>query len=394
MEYITTKEAAAKWGISTSRITLLANEGRIPGAQRLGKSWLIPAIATKPPAQKADHSRKDGTTREKTDEFFFPLFHFRPDWSSSKEAQLSEQGKKLLLVETAVLECRFTDAYPLLAPILEHPEDISTEVAGLWNAGICCLALNKPMDFSKVYLRLQMLFSEDFPHRDDLSIILEVLNTYIQTMDSAANSDIHCLDLHEQCLPLICSQIGYAQLSKETLKLGLADTALLELNLRLLKTTGVVIAVQLMHCYLLGIYYLRQNMVEAQKHGKAIVQIAYENKFYFPLVSYYSYFAPVLDPIIAQYPEDFQKHCHTIISLFEKNYTDFLSSLSQYEAISKITAEERPYILGVLTGLTNTAIAEKMGVSQQTVKRKLTKVCEKLGVETRKELLEYLHNYM
>ena len=48
MEYITTKEASEKWGISTTRITILANQGRIPGAQRLGKSWLIPASATKP----------------------------------------------------------------------------------------------------------------------------------------------------------------------------------------------------------------------------------------------------------------------------------------------------------------------------------------------------------
>ena len=30
MEYISTKEASAKWGISTTRITILANEGRIP----------------------------------------------------------------------------------------------------------------------------------------------------------------------------------------------------------------------------------------------------------------------------------------------------------------------------------------------------------------------------
>ena len=103
MEYISTKEASKKWGISPIRITLLANEGRIPGAYRLGKSWLIPATATKPERKKANRSN-----------------------STKKEPENSE-------------------------------------------------------DFSKAFLRLQMLLAADFPHRDDLAIILDCLKTYVQT---------------------------------------------------------------------------------------------------------------------------------------------------------------------------------------------------------------------
>lgn len=391
MEYISTKEASAKWGISTTRITILANEGRIPGAKRLGKSWLIPVSATKPPILKANHS---GAAKKKTNSFSFPLYHFRPDWNAINEAQLTEQQQKLFLAETAVLECRFSDAYPVLEAILDSPDDIITEIGCLWNAGVCYFSLNKPKDFARIFLRLQILFDKDFPHRDDLLIILEVLNTYIQTVDSAANNFSCNLDIHEQCLPLTCTQIGYMQLSKEIMKPGLADTTLMELILRLLKNSGVVAAVQIFHCHMLSIYYIRQNLEEAEKHAKAIVQIAYENNIYFPMVSYHSFLAPVLSPIIAQYPEAFVNHCHEIIAQYDKNYSTFLSTISESEGFAKVSPEDHPYILGVMTGLTNASIAEKMGVSQQTVKRRISKVCEKLGVETRKELLEYLHTYM
>jgi len=48
MEYMTAKEAAAKWGISERRVQVLCEQGRIDGVQRLGKAWAIPKTTIKP----------------------------------------------------------------------------------------------------------------------------------------------------------------------------------------------------------------------------------------------------------------------------------------------------------------------------------------------------------
>lgn len=92
MEYISTKEASAKWGISTIRITILANEGRIPGAKLMGKNWLIPVNATKPPERKSSR-KKDANKKEPV--FSFPLYHFRPDWYSIQAEQFSKEQQIL-----------------------------------------------------------------------------------------------------------------------------------------------------------------------------------------------------------------------------------------------------------------------------------------------------------
>lgn len=391
MEYITTKEASEKWGISPNRITILANQGRIPGAQRIGKSWLIPVGATKPPARKSTPSRN---VKKETSNFSFPLYYFRPDWNHTKEAELTKQQRKLLLAERAVLECRFSDAFQILQPILSKPDDITTEIGCLWNAGICCIALNKPDDFSRIYLRLQLIMADDFPHRNDLVIILEVLKTYVVTISSIAQNDTFNTDINEQALPLTCLQIGYAHMSKEAMKPGTADTTLLELNLRFLETTSSIIAMEMMHCYLLGIYLIRHDLVLAEKHAKAAVQIAFENKLYFPIVTFHRYFAPVLSPIIELYPEDFQNHYYEMISQYEENFTAFLASMDEYSVISNLTDTDFPYIYAVMMDLSNSTIADKLGVSLQTVKRRLTKLYELLGVNTKKEMRDYLHNYM
>ena len=46
--YLSIREAAEKWGVSDRRINQYCSEGRIPGAERIGKAWVIPADAEKP----------------------------------------------------------------------------------------------------------------------------------------------------------------------------------------------------------------------------------------------------------------------------------------------------------------------------------------------------------
>ena len=48
MDYITVTEIAARWGLSERSVRNYCQEGRIPGAQLAGKTWLVPADSEKP----------------------------------------------------------------------------------------------------------------------------------------------------------------------------------------------------------------------------------------------------------------------------------------------------------------------------------------------------------
>ncbi|MBD5155778.1 MAG: helix-turn-helix domain-containing protein [Oscillibacter sp.] len=52
MEYLTAVELSEYWGITPRRIGVLCAEGRIAGAIKKGKTWLIPANAQKPPDKR------------------------------------------------------------------------------------------------------------------------------------------------------------------------------------------------------------------------------------------------------------------------------------------------------------------------------------------------------
>lgn len=58
MEYISTLEAAKKWGISERRVQKLCEENRIPGVVRFSRMWLIPKDAKKPTDRRIKYEHK------------------------------------------------------------------------------------------------------------------------------------------------------------------------------------------------------------------------------------------------------------------------------------------------------------------------------------------------
>jgi len=47
-DYISAKDAAAKWGLSRRQVVTHCINGRIPGAFKLGSGWAVPVNAEKP----------------------------------------------------------------------------------------------------------------------------------------------------------------------------------------------------------------------------------------------------------------------------------------------------------------------------------------------------------
>jgi hypothetical protein len=48
MEYITVRDAAKKWRVSERWVQQYCRTGRVDGASRFGRSWMIPKDAEKP----------------------------------------------------------------------------------------------------------------------------------------------------------------------------------------------------------------------------------------------------------------------------------------------------------------------------------------------------------
>ena len=59
MDYLTAVETAARWNISPRRVGILCSEGRIEGAVKKGKTWLLPPDAVKPADARLKRNRTE-----------------------------------------------------------------------------------------------------------------------------------------------------------------------------------------------------------------------------------------------------------------------------------------------------------------------------------------------
>ena len=63
MEFLTTKQASELLGISQRRVAILCEKGRIKGAAKAGRTWLMPKNTQKPVdgrTKQAKEQSKDG----------------------------------------------------------------------------------------------------------------------------------------------------------------------------------------------------------------------------------------------------------------------------------------------------------------------------------------------
>lgn len=67
MEYLTTTEMSVQWNITSRRIGVLCADGRIDGAIKKRKTWLIPADSKKPSDKRFNnHGSESENPRSKS----------------------------------------------------------------------------------------------------------------------------------------------------------------------------------------------------------------------------------------------------------------------------------------------------------------------------------------
>ena len=56
--YLSVREISYKWNVSERWVSKLAQDGRIPGVERFGRSWAVPEDAEKPDDPRKEKEQK------------------------------------------------------------------------------------------------------------------------------------------------------------------------------------------------------------------------------------------------------------------------------------------------------------------------------------------------
>lgn len=397
MDYITAREAAEKWGVSERRINQYCAEGRIPGAERFGGAWAIPAGAEKPGDPRKQKTQTAPPSAKQAPELFpgfMPLMNtpFRP--GSCKEAiARMEAGPK---TDIALAEYHYFSG---------QAEKAMQETEGYLTAADGGIRLSACLLFAYACLSMGRIDHA----RNALGEIRRTLASGGETDPAARATEAFvafaaAVLLHlplpeemppaESFLPLLPPGLRafalYVQAHYLYLKEEYANSAGMVEGALAMGASAYPISAIYLHLVAVMDYMSMKQTDHAQAHLLTAWEIARPDDLIEAFGEHHGLLGAMLEAAIKpDWPEDF-KRIIDITYRFSSGWRRVHNPITGHDVADDLTTTEFAVCMLAARGWTTREIAGHLNISANTAKRHISEAMKKLKVKNRKDLKQYM----
>ena len=402
MEYLKIEEIAKKWGLGVRRVQLLCAGGRIEGAVRFGRDWMIPKSAKKPIDARTKLGRaqvtEDMPLPRKTPFLYMSDLYNTPGTADSVGEGLSYNHEAQVLFEAEVAYSRgnidkvYDSANYLLG---KHSGFYAVLSAGMLLA-MCAIWKGDIEMWRKAKVHISEAPAKSDYDRDTMQLAISAVDIMLYSVENFPDwFKLGCFEpLHKDAYP--AAKVYYAKYLYAR-GYGVATGAVNLPGVQGLSLMGMIPnTIEPLICWananntVMAEIYLRLSCAAvyhnsgmdeyAIRHIDRALMLALPDKFYGVLAEY----CRVLDTLIEQRLSLVDEGaCREVLKLY-KVYNDGWSRLSGAvrgkTIITALSQKQRSVAKLAAFGLTNKEIADKLGMSLSGVKQALTAVTDKLGV--------------
>jgi len=385
MTYLSSSELSARWHISPRRIILLARDGRIPGAKKLGKSWIFPEDAKKP----EDGRLKEEKLKEKAADqrpFRFPIYSNSP--AESFFPPLTDSELRIREVELLFAECRFDEASEALGDLPDADPDIYIRIIGLYyRCFLCALDINRHR-LNESIAALRKLLLKDFPYNREMRFVLQALDSFLGAnqfllKEFSVSPNYHC---HPSAVPYMMCASTLALCTKMTKGPLDTDLSIYELCVNDLENRGFFYEAQAMHFYLSDVYFFKGDNEAVKAHLKAGLRLGEKHRLLFTPAAYYTYNDNIYETFRQEFSPEFREEIINCGKDIRRRYNTLIRQMKTDDFFTIITSNEYPYFAYASQELTNREVAALLHVSESTVAKRYSMLYEKYGLKNKAEL--------
>ena len=399
-DYLSLREAAQKWGVSERRINQYCTEGRIAGAQRIGKAWAIPSNAQKPGDPR--RMRQQGKI---------------PPLQTSAGGRLNH-ANLMPLMNTAFVPGNCQDAALAMTPgprrdiaLAEYhyfsgqPEAAAKEAEAYLTSPDIGAKLSACLIYAYANLSLGRIPRARFA-LDELNAALASAGKESPEFRAAAAFVAsagavplplpmpHKLPEIESFLPLLPPglrafalyvQAHYLYLKKEYSK----SAGTVEATLAMGASAYPIPAIYL-HLVAVMDYMSLKQSEQAQGHLLTAWEMARPDDLIEGFGEHHGLLGAMLEAVIKpKWPEDF-KRIIDITYRFSSGWRRVHNPITGHDVADDLTTTEFAIAMLAARNWTTQEIAEHLNISVNTVKSHISEAMRKLNVRNRKSLKQYM----
>lgn len=398
MDYITIQQAAEKWNISLPLAQQYCAEGRIPGAQKIGTDWAIPASAPNP----ADVPKGQGPIPITNPQEEVPPSHpipmpllsspFVPGHCKEEVERIQDTHvRNIAWAEYYYFSGQPEEAAKIAELYLSHDE-LSLRLSACLIDTYANLSIGQIQRAKHTLAQIQntLTSQEQLPPQLQATAVFAITAASV-LLHLPLPSGLISLKEHLRLLPPGLRMFAlYVQAHQTYLEgeygksIGIVETAF--------ALEGQQYPIPSIYLHLVAVmdYMSLKQPEHAQAHLLAAWKLAQPDDLIEGFGEHHGLLGGMLEAVLKKdWPEDFRRII-AITYRFSAGWRKVHNPETGHPVADNLTTTEFAAAMLAARGWTNQEIASHLGISPNTVKQYISTALQKLNIKQRKDLKQYM----
>lgn len=405
MDFLKIEDIATKWGISPRAVQILCKEGKINGAKRFGRAWMIPETAPRPIDRRTREGRvfdeENQPLPRKTPFLYMTDLYRVPGTADEASLQLlnHHEAKVLFEAEVAYARGELEKVYASASYLLgKHSGFYAVISAGMLLAQ-CAIWRGDLELWRAAKMHISEAPAKDDFDRDIMLLAICAVDTMLYDVaDFPEWFRIGCFEpLHEDALP--AARVYYAKyLYAVAYAIATGEYALegvdglspmhmlpyaIEPMVSQARADNSLISELCLRMSCAAVYHNSGDNAQAIRHIDRAIALALPDKLYGLLTEYYRVMDSLLEQRLAFLAPDALKEVKALYRIYDEGWSHLSGSVRGKTVATTLSAKEREVAKLAAFGLSNAQIAEKLHMSVSVVKQAIRVTSEKTGMSRR-----------
>lgn len=406
MEYLNITETADKWGISPRRLQTLCANGKVEGATRFGKAWMIPKTTQKPIDGRTKASKDNKVALLEKDMPMprnTPFLHMTDLYSVAGNAEKSiaalegnPEAQTLLEAEIAYSKGEIEKVYDSAYYLLHKHSGFYAVISAGMLLGLCAIWRGDLNMWRQAKIHIAEAPANSEADRDIMAFSITAIDSILYDVSSFPEwfKLGRFEPLHKDALPAAkvfyakyLYAIGYALATKQFELQGVYGLSLMTMIPNTIEpmisqavADNSIIAEIYLRMTCAAIYHTSGNNEQAVYHIDRAVALALPDKLFGILAEYGRTLDSLLEQRISRVDLNAWYAVRDLYRIYMAGWTKLSGSVRGKKLATTLSPKEREVAKLAAFGFKNSQIAEMLNMSISAVKQAVTNISNKTGM--------------